>query len=346
LDGAVQPIEWRTDELRFIDQTRLPAEFVVEATSDYRDVAQAIRRLALRGAPLIGIAGAYALALAARDRRVDLDEAAHELESTRPTAVNLRWALSRVLAAVCEHDGRDRAVIAGVAECEAIRIHQQQVRDDIRMGALGAALIDSGATVLTHCNTGSLATGGIGTALAVIKTAHRQGYSINVLVDETRPLLQGARLTAWELERECIPYRLIVDGAAAGIMARGEVQGVFVGADRIAANGDVANKVGTYGLALAADAHGVPFYVVAPSSTFDATAADGAQVPIEEREGAEVVAFGDLRTAPEAALAYNPAFDITPARYVTAIITEQAVLRPPFGAALCAHSVPNAAVLP
>jgi methylthioribose-1-phosphate isomerase len=252
---------------------------------------------------------------------VDLREAGEELASARPTAVNLRWALDRVLRAAAS--GQDPAA---AAEGEAVRIHEQQVADDLRSGELGASLIDDGSTVLTHCNTGSLATGGIGSALGVVKVAHRQGKRIGVLVGETRPLLQGARLTAWELEREGIPYRLIVDAAAAGLIAGGDVGAVLVGADRIAANGDVANKVGTYGLALAAREHAVPFYVVAPTSTIDPGTASGKDIPIEERGGDEVLA-----AAPAGAAARNPAFDVTPARFVTAVVTERGILRAPYG---------------
>ncbi|MHB8375412.1 MAG: S-methyl-5-thioribose-1-phosphate isomerase [Dehalococcoidia bacterium] len=329
-DPGFQPIEWRGGVLRFIDQTRLPGEVCYVETGDYRDVADAIRRLAVRGAPLIGIAAAYGVALAARDARTDLHDAAAEIAATRPTAVNLRWAVERTLGAA----DRAPASRGPAVEAEARRIHQQQVEDDLRMGALGAALIEPGATLLTHCNTGALATGGIGSALGVIKTAHRQAKDIRVLVDETRPLLQGARLTAWELEREGVPYRLIVDAAAAGLIAAGEVQAVVVGADRIAANGDIANKVGTYGLALAAQAHGVPLYVVAPRSTIDLRTPDGSGIIVEQRDPDEVLAFGWMRDTPAAATAFNPAFDITPARYVTAIITECGVLRPPFEAVL------------
>jgi methylthioribose-1-phosphate isomerase len=214
----------------------------------------------------------------------------------------------------------------------------------VRSGELGAALIDDGATVLTHCNTGSLATGGIGSALGVVKTAHWQGKRIRVLVDETRPLLQGARLTAWELAREGIPHEVIVDSAAAGLIARGQVQAVLVGADRIAANGDTANKVGTYGLALAAQAHGVPFYVVAPASTIDAAVASGDAIVIEERDAEEVTSFGSARSAPRGAAARNPAFDVTPQHLISAIVTERGVLRPPFGAAITAALSPAMAV--
>ncbi len=329
-DHSFEPIAWRGGLLRFLDQTRLPGEVCYVETGDYRDVADAIRRLAVRGAPLIGIAAAYGLALAARDWRTDLHDAAAELTATRPTAVNLAWAVRRVLAAA------DRATAGRgpAAAAEARRIHEQQVEDDLRMGDAGAALIARGSTLLTHCNTGALATGGIGTALGVIKTAHRQGKDVRVLVDETRPLLQGARLTAWELEREGVPYRLIVDAAAAGLIASGEVQAVVVGADRIAANGDVANKVGTYGLALAAQAHGVPLYVVAPSSTIDLLTPDGASITIEHRDGDEVLSFGWMRDVPGGATALNPAFDITPACHISAIVTERGVLHPPFDAAL------------
>jgi methylthioribose-1-phosphate isomerase len=330
----VQPIEWRDGVLRILDQTLLPAQTRYIETSDYRDVADAIRRLAVRGAPLIGVVAAYALALAAR-RSEDVRTAADELAATRPTAVNLRWALDRVLAAAGGDSTR--------AEAEALRIHEEQIASDAASGELGAALIERSATVLTHCNTGSLATGGIGTALGVVKTAHWQGKRISVLVDETRPLLQGARLTAWELAREGIPHELIVDSAAAGLIARGRVQAVVVGADRIAANGDAANKVGTYGLALAADAHGVPFYVVAPVSTIDMKTASGRDIVIEERDADEVTSFSSARTAPDATAARNPAFDVTPADLITAIVTERGVLRAPYSPAIAATTQPAAA---
>lgn len=316
----LEPVEWRggglSPSLRLLDQTRLPHEVAHIEARDHGTVAEAIRRLAVRGAPLIGIAAAYGVALAQR-HGVDTRAAAEELAGTRPTAVNLRWALERVL-------------LADNAEREAIAIHEEQRAADLRMGEHGAALIEAGSTVLTHCNTGSLATGGIGSALGVIKTAHRQGKRIQVLVDETRPLLQGSRLTAWELEQEAAPYEIIADGAAAGLIGRGEVQAVLVGADRIAANGDTANKVGTYGLALAAAANSVPFYVVAPVSTIDPRARDGGSIVIEDRSTDEVLEVGGVRTAPVGAGARNPAFDVTPAHLITAIVTETGVLRPLF----------------
>ena len=332
----IEPIAWRDGALRFLDQTLLPGEERFVETRDYALVAAAIRRLAVRGAPLIGIAAAYGLALAARGG-VDLDAAASELRATRPTAVNLAWALDRALTA-----GRGATDLAAAVEAEAVRIHQEQIDADLRIGELGALLIERGATVLTHCNAGSLATGGIGTALGVIKTAHWQGKQVRALVDETRPLLQGARLTAWELAREGVPHRIIVDAAAAGLIARGDVQAIVVGADRIAANGDVANKVGTYGLALAARAHGVAFYVAAPASTIDIDTPAGARIEIEERGEDEVLAFASARTAPEGTSARNPAFDVTPADLVTAIITERGVLRAPYREAITGITRPAA----
>jgi methylthioribose-1-phosphate isomerase len=323
----ITPIELHGGVLRMLDQTRLPAEERYFETGDYRDVCDAIRLLVVRGAPLIGIAAAYGLVLALR-AGVDDDTAANELAATRPTAVNLRWALDRVLAASSGDPVR--------AESEARGIHEEQIASDAHCGAFGAELLleslgrNGAIVVLTHCNTGTLATGGIGTALGTIKTAYRRGIVADVLVDETRPLLQGARLTAWELTQEAIPHRIIVDGAAAGLIARGSVAAVLVGADRIAANGDVANKVGTYGLALAAHAHGVPFYVIAPVSTIDRAAALGAEIVIEDRSADEVLSFGAQRVTPDAATALNPAFDVTPAHLITAIVTGHGVLRPPY----------------
>lgn len=329
-DPRFEPVEWRDGTLRILDQTLLPAGVLYLEAGGYEDVADAIRRLAVRGAPLIGITAAYGLALAAR-RGQSLPQAADHLAATRPTAVNLRWALDRTLA-------------AADPEAEAIRIHEEQRQADRRMGEHGAALIEPGSTVLTHCNTGCLATGGIGSALGVLKTAHAHGKKVRVLVDETRPLLQGSRLTAWELRQCGIPHEIIADAAAAGLIARGHVQAVLVGADRIAANGDTANKVGTYGLALAAHAHGVPFYVIAPVSTVDTYTPHGDDIVIEERSPDEVLSFAGTRAAPEASGARNPAFDVTPAHLITAIVTERGVLRPPFGDAIV--SITSTAVAP
>lgn len=319
---AFEPIEWRGARLRFLDQTRLPHDVEYVETEDYRVVAYAIRRLAVRGAPLIGIAAAYGLALASRQGG-DVREASAVLRATRPTAVNLGWALDRVLA-------------ASDALLEATAIHNEQRRADVRTGELGAELLPEGATVVTHCNTGALATGGIGSGLGVIKTAHRQGKLRHVFADETRPLLQGSRLTAWELQQEGISHEIIVDSAAAGLIARGGIDAVIVGADRIAANGDTANKVGTYGLALAAQAHDVPFYVVAPVSTIDGGTPTGQEIEIEDRGGDEVLTVAGAAVAPDGSAARNPAFDVTAAHLITAIVTEAGVLRPPFGDAIAA----------
>jgi methylthioribose-1-phosphate isomerase len=330
----ITPIRYEGGVLRLLDQRALPREVRYVEMNSWRDVADAIRRLAVRGAPLIGIAAAYGLALAARQG--ELHAGARELAATRPTAVNLRWAIDRVLAAASAVDA------ATATQAEARCIHDEQIASDERMGALGAELLPERATVLTHCNTGSLATGGIGTALGVVKTAQGRGGIAKVVVDETRPLLQGSRLTAWELSRCGVPFEVIVDAAAAGIIASGAVDAVLVGADRIAANGDTANKVGTYGLALAAHAHSVPFYVIAPASTIDATTASGAGITIEHRDDDEVLSLSGARTAPEGASALNPAFDVTPSALITAVVTERGVLRPPFGAAIASVMKPAA----
>jgi methylthioribose-1-phosphate isomerase len=319
--ATVSPITWRDGALHLLDQRRLPAEEAWLRCETPEQVADAIRSLAVRGAPAIGIAAAYGLALAA-GRGEDLTAAAALLADTRPTAVNLRWAL-------------DRALRAGDAVLEeAHAIAREQLEADLRMGELGAQLFATGDRVLTHCNTGALATGGRGTAGGVLRTAWEQGRLAHVWVDETRPLLQGARLTAWELGREGIPYRVVADSGAGSLMARGLVSRVIVGADRIARNGDVANKIGTYPLAVLADRHGIPFYVAAPVSTIDPGTPDGASIEIEERDGAEVVKVAGHRVAPEDAEATNPAFDVTPAELVTAIVTEAGVLESPYGEAI------------
>ena len=334
----IAPVRWSGDCLRLLDQTRLPGE---ERTREYRrweDVADAIRTLVVRGAPAIGVAAAFGIALAARQSRAatvddllaDLDVALKGLAATRPTAVNLFWALDRMRRTALEARG---ATIEGVrarllAEAEAILA--EDVAANRALGDHGAELVAPGARILTHCNAGALATAGYGTALGVIRSAHAQGKVALVWVDETRPVMQGSRLTAWECDREGIPHRLIADVAAASVMARGEVDLVVTGADRIAANGDTANKIGTYGVAVLARHHGVPFYVAAPWSTIDTTLPSGAAIPIEERDGDEVRRVGTQRTAPPTSPVFNPAFDVTPASLITAIITERGVFRPPF----------------
>jgi len=298
------------DAVVLLDQRRLPDEELELWCVSAEDVADAIRTLAIRGAPAIGVAAAYGLALAAR-RGDDLDTAYEVLAGARPTAVNLRWAL---------YELRDDPTPE-----RARALHEAEVERCRRMGGHAVELVPDGARLLTHCNTGALATGGYGSALGAVRAAWEAGRVAHVWVDETRPLLQGARLTAWELEALGIPFSVVVDSAAASLMASGEVDAVFTGADRIAANGDVANKVGTYALALAATAHAIPFYVVAPTSTLDPTAASGADIPIEERDPREVTARFPSR---------NPAFDVTPADLVSAIVTEAGVHRAPYAASL------------
>jgi methylthioribose-1-phosphate isomerase len=315
--GSIPPtIEWRDGCVRMIDQRLLPGRlgFVEARTVD--ELCEAIRTLAVRGAPALGVAGAMGMALA-QVTGVDPADAARRLLATRPTAVNLAWGVA------C---GRE----AGDAVAEAVRLAADDVARNRRLGAHGAVLVPEGGRVLTHCNAGALACAGYGTALGVVRAAHEAGRRPSVWVDETRPVLQGARLTAWELDRLGIPATLVADVMAGSLMAGGEVDCVVVGADRIAANGDVANKVGTYGLAVLARHHGVPFYVAAPLSTVDPSCATGDDIPIERRSGDEVSSIGGHPIAPEGMAVDNRAFDVTPAALVTAIVTEDGVIRPPF----------------
>jgi len=330
-----RPIAWTDEGIEILDQTLLPGREQYLVLDTVAAMAEAISQLRVRGAPLIGIAGAYGVALAARcDGRTSggrdallarVERAAHELVVTRPTAVNLRWAIERMLA-VARATAGDEVELAAALEAEARAIHEEDREMCARIGRFGAAFVPDGATVLTHCNAGALATGGMGTALAPIYTAHAAGRAVRVIADETRPLLQGSRLTAWELSRAGIDVTVIADNMAASRLRRGDVSAIFVGADRIAANGDTANKIGTYPLALAARAHGVPFYVAAPRSTFDLAIATGEGIPIEERRAEEVVAWNGTRTAPQGVAAWNPAFDVTPAELVTGFITDAGVL--------------------
>jgi methylthioribose-1-phosphate isomerase len=313
---VVRPLRFERGALLVLDQRRLPGREEWLTCERPADVAEAIRTLAVRGAPAIGLAAAYGLALADRG---ELDEAAELLAATRPTAVNLAWAIGRAREAAA--GGGPEAVLE-----LARRLEAEQHEADRRLAELGAERFEPGDRALTHCNTGPLATGGFGTAAGVLRVAWERGRLAQVWVGETRPLLQGARLTAWELGREGIPYRLVTDSSTGALMARGLVDRVVVGADRIAANGDVANKIGTYPLAVLAERHGVPFYVAAPLSTLDPDTPDGAAIPIEERDPAEV-ADG---SAPDGAEAFNPAFDVTPAELVGAIFTEAGVLEAPY----------------
>jgi methylthioribose-1-phosphate isomerase len=307
-------IEWRDSAVRLIDQRRLPEELTFLECRTVDELCEAITTLAVRGAPALGAAGAMGVALAAATGE-SLEDAARALKGTRPTAVNLAW-------------GVDRALAADDPEAEAVRIAADDVERNRRLGAHGAELLPEGARVLTHCNAGSLACVGYGTALGVIRAAHEGGRRPSVWVDETRPVLQGARLTAWELRELDIPYTLVADAMAASLMASGDVDAVVVGADRIAANGDVANKIGTYGLAVLAQHHGVPFYVAAPVSTFDPHTPDGAAIPVELRAEDEVTVVAGSRVAPDGAAVENRAFDVTPAGLVTAYVTEEGVRRP------------------
>ncbi|EIT68438.1 MULTISPECIES: S-methyl-5-thioribose-1-phosphate isomerase [Hydrocarboniphaga] len=319
---GIRPIIWADDHLKLIDQRVLPNEERWVDCRSAAEVADAIHGMAVRGAPAIGIAAAYGLVLDALAGR-DYEAADRVLMESRPTAVNLRWALLRMRE--LKSQGADaKALLA-----EAIRIHEEDLAQNLAMGEAGAALLPPNAVVITHCNTGALATGGHGTALGVIRSAWARGRLSQVYNGETRPWLQGARLTAWELLYEKIPARLIADGAAAHLMQREKIDWVIVGADRIAVNGDTANKIGTYALAVAARHHGVKFMVVAPSGTFDLNCPNGAAIPIEERPPNELTEFRGSRIAPEAMQAWNPVFDVTPASLIDAIVCERGVIEQP-----------------
>ena len=335
-------VGWAPDAtLRILDQRRLPNEVLLRDLRTVEEIAEAIRTLAVRGAPAIGVAAAIGLAVAAGGQALaEVERAAATLRATRPTAVNLMWALDRMLVIA-----RATASLAAPARREALREEAERIRaEDAAMcqaiGAHGAALIESGMRVLTHCNAGALATAGIGTALAPLYVAHARGAKLQVFATETRPLLQGARLTAWELGQAGIPATVLTDGMAASLMARGGIDLVIVGADRIVANGDVANKIGTYGLAVLAKYHGVPFVVAAPMSTIDAHTPDGSAIVIEQRDPTEVTHWHGVRVAAAGALVYNPAFDVTPHTLVSRIVTDRGIVVPPYVFA------PNSAVLP
>jgi len=317
---AVEPIRWRGDHLELLNQLKLPREVEYIRCNTAHEVAVAIKTMIVRGAPAIGVAAAFGLAMA-KSRGENIQQAATELRDARPTAVNLAWAIDRMLRANCDLN-------------EAEKIFKEDVEANRRIGRFGSELLETKATVLTHCNAGALATAGYGTALGVIRSAVEQGKKIAVFADETRPYLQGARLTAWELQQDGIDVTLITDSMAGHFFQQQKFDAVIVGADRIAANGDTANKIGTYTVAVLANAHGVPFYVAAPISTVDIATPNGAAIPIEERSAAEVVEIGGVRIAPKDIAVRHPAFDVTPARLITAIITDRGVLRPPYEASL------------
>jgi methylthioribose-1-phosphate isomerase len=335
----MRTIFWEDNELKMIDQRRLPASLEIAAFRRYEEVVQAIKDMVVRGAPAIGAAGAFGLALAARestsgspdDLIAELHAAADTLKSARPTAINLAWAVNRLMGRI-ENEKLDLNGIRQALLVEAQKIADEDVEINKRMAQHGARLIEDGDTVIHHCNTGALATVDWGTALGVIRMAYEQGKHIHVLVDETRPRLQGARLTAWELEQYGIPYDIISDNMAGYFLHTGKAQKVFFGADRVAANGDVANKIGTYMLSLAAYDNQVPAYAVVPTSTIDLSLKDGSLIPIEERDPSEVldIQLRGERAAPQRAKARNPAFDVTPQRLITAIVTENGIVYPPF----------------
>jgi methylthioribose-1-phosphate isomerase len=331
----VETIQWTDDGVVMIDQTRLPRQEVFVSCADYREVADAIRNMVIRGAPAIGVAAAMGVALGVlkadeRDLNAQFETICATLAATRPTAVNLFWAIDRMKRVYASaYSGGIDALRAELVR-EAKQIYLEDIRINQAIGRNGASLVPDGKTVLTHCNAGALATAGYGTALGVIRAAVSQGKRIDVFADETRPFLQGARLTVWELQQDNIPATLITDNMAGHFLRSGRIGSVVVGADRIAANGDVANKIGTYSVAVLARENDVPFYVAAPLSTLDLTLESGDQIPIEERSPSEVTQVGGVAVAPEGVAVRNPAFDVTPERYVTAIITERGVARPPY----------------
>jgi methylthioribose-1-phosphate isomerase len=331
----VETIQWTDAGVVMIDQRRLPREFEYVTCRNYREVAEAIRSMVIRGAPAIGVAAAMGVALGALQadpQRMDeqIEEICSTLAATRPTAVNLFWAIDRMKKLYTSLRGASIEAIRGRLVAEAQLIKQEDIEINRALGRHGADLLPDGKTVLTHCNAGALATAGYGTALGVIRAAVEAGKKIDVFADETRPFLQGARLTAWELQQDGIPTTLITDNMAGYFMRTGRIGCVVVGADRIASNGDVANKVGTYSVAVLAREHGVPFYVAAPISTLDLTLKSGDEIPIEQRPAAEVTEVFGVRVAPEGIAVENPAFDVTPAKYVTAIVTEKGVAHPPY----------------
>lgn len=339
----IEPIRYEPGCVVLLDQRVLPETETHLELRDVEAVAEAIREMVVRGAPAIGVTAAYGMSIAARAAassdtalREALTTAAERLIAARPTAVNLAWAVRRVLAVA------ERALDEGVAGEEVVRrvedeartIHEKDIEANRTLGRHGSLLVPDGSTVLTHCNAGALATAGYGTALGVVRAAVEEGKALTVLADETRPFLQGARLTAWELDREGIPVSVIADNMAGALMSRGEVDLVVVGADRIAINGDVANKIGTYTVAVLARRHGIPFYVAAPLSTIDPDCPDGSAIPIEERPEQEVTHLAGQRVTPDGVGVRNPAFDVTPAELVTAIVTDAGVARPPFSRSL------------
>ncbi len=338
----IKTLEWTSGGVRFIDQTKLPTEEIYVTCNSYQEVAAAIRDMIVRGAPAIGVAAAMGLALGVqqsraadvRSLRADFDEMAKVMGATRPTAVNLFWAIRRMKEKFESVASQPLPQIKATLAHEAQQMHVEDIAANEAMGRHGATLMPASGGVLTHCNAGALATCGYGTALGVIRAAVEAGKQIHVFADETRPFLQGARLTAWELMKDGIQTTVIADNMAGAMMRQGKIKAVVVGADRIAANGDVANKIGTYTVAVLAREHNIPFYVAAPWSTVDMNTPTGDQIPIEQRSPREVTHHGGKQMAPDGVLVENPAFDVTPAKYVTAIITERGIARAPYAEAM------------
>ncbi len=338
----LETLKWTDSGVLFIDQTKLPTEEIWVNCASYEAVADAIRTMIVRGAPAIGVAAAMGIALGARDLpatsiaefRAGLAQVCRVMGETRPTAVNLFWAIRRMERRFEELSAQSISFIKQALIDEALTIYAEDIATNRAMGANGAALLPQAGGVLTHCNAGALATAGYGTALGVIRAAIEAGKKIHVFADETRPFLQGSRLTAWELMKDNIPVTLISDNMAGAIMAQGKIQAVIVGADRIAANGDTANKIGTYSVAILAKEHGIPMYIAAPFSTIDLETPDGSGIPIEQRAATEVTHLGGKQIAPTGVQVENPAFDVTPARYIRAIITERGVATAPFDESL------------
>ncbi|MCG8502299.1 MAG: S-methyl-5-thioribose-1-phosphate isomerase [Firmicutes bacterium] len=336
----MRPIQWENGVLKLIDQTRLPTEYIVNEYTDYKVVAQAIKDMIVRGAPAIGVTAAYGIVLGAKEfctlsKEVFMEKmqkVCDVLRNTRPTAVNLFWAIDRMYTILAKENHNNIMETVTLLEQEANKIYDEDVDINRAIGCYGNGLIRENDTILTHCNAGALATADFGTALGVIRAAKEAGKHISVFADETRPFLQGARLTAFELHHEGIPVTLITDNMAGHFMKQGKINCVIVGADRIASNGDVANKIGTYSVAVLAKENNIPFYVAAPISTIDFTLDNGVQIPIEERNPKEVTHIAGQRIAPEGIAVANPAFDVTPHRYVTAIMTEKGIVYPPYKA--------------
>jgi len=334
----IQTLEWTKSGVVFIDQTKLPTEEVYVTCTTHQQVADVIRNMVVRGAPAIGVAAAMGIALGvknstaenAADLKKDFDRICEIIRQTRPTAVNLFWAIRRMTEKFESLRSRPIAQIRQALIDEARRMHAEDIAANQAMGRHGAALMPSSGGVLTHCNAGALATAGYGTALGVIRAAVEQGKKIQVYADETRPFLQGSRLTAWELMKDGIPTTVISDNMAGAMMQQGKIGAIVVGADRIAANGDVANKIGTYTVAVLAKEHGIPFYVAAPISTVDLDTPDGSRIPIEQRNAREVTHIAGKQMVPDGVQIENPAFDVTPAKYVAAIITERGIARAPY----------------